>query len=224
MPRWLKWTLIGLGLLVFVGIIASLGGAPEEEEERARERETTTTEVPTTTTERATTTTISQEELKRRYAQQILPLLERLDAVYNELGNILDDVVNGVITPEEGADRVRAQRDEVADIRQEAVGIIPPADLEDAHDHFLRGLDLLIQSLDRLALGLEQQDPSLIDEATVLLGQSNAEFEQFAAELEENLSMQPAAILEDLPKLNRSIDKTSDSLSNNLPKIKDHLR
>lgn len=225
MGTYIKRTLIAL--IVLITAISGCAVQGEEtttttERERARERQTTTTEAPTTTTERLTTTTLSENELKQQYLEQMLPLVERLDAAYAEIGNTLNDVVDEIITPEEGAERIRIVQDEVIDIRSEALGIDPPSDFESAHTHFLNGLGFLAQACNRLALGLETRDPSLIDEATNLMEQANTEFTIFLDEIEENASLK-STMLSDLSMSVESLVKNSDSLMASLVKAKKYV-
>lgn len=126
------------------------------------------------------------------YLQQIQPLVDRAASATSRVVDILNGVSNGTITPTDGAAQVRLQRSELATIRAEVAAIIPPPNLVSAHTHLLASTDLMIQAFDKFALGIETQNPTLIEEGFNLTEQSAFEFDLFVDELQANLPAEPS--------------------------------
>jgi len=148
----------------------------------------------TTDTERArerqTTTSLTDQAQKQQYIDMMTPLIDRTAIALDDLSQVADDISNGDVSPDAGATRIRLIRTEFADIRTEAMTIVPPRGLGEFHTHYINALGLYRDGCDRIALGLEERDPSLIDEGVLYLEDGNTELEMATEELRENLPEQ----------------------------------
>jgi len=170
----------GIALAIAITLIFTLSGCngtnSTGDTERARERQTTTSQ--------------GDEAQKQEYMESMAPLINRTGVALNDLSQVADAVSSEEVSPDDGAARVRLIRTELADIRAEAITIVPHPDLGEFHTHYINALGLYMDGCDRIAPGLEERDPSLIDEGVLYLEDGNNELEMASEELRENLPQQ----------------------------------
>ena len=147
---------------------------------------------------------------KQRYANEMLPYVERTESALTEINNITDDFVNGKITSQEAAGLIAVQESELADIRSGVAAVTPPSDLQGFQTHYLDALDLDIAGCDKLVQGLEQEDPALIEEAATLFEQANSHMEQANRELEKHM---PQSGFPNLAPIFKTLKKNLEHLS-----------
>lgn len=177
-------------LIIAVALTLILSGCTTttstNDTERARERQTTAT-------------SLTEQAQKQRYMDQMILLINRTATALDNLSQAADAISNGDISPDDGAVRIRLIRAQLADVRAKAISIVPQRDLGEFHTHYINALGLYMDGCDRVATGLEERDPSLINEGVLYLEDGNTELEMATEELRENLP-EKAAVLKKVPK------------------------
>lgn len=184
---------IVLSVLMIIGVVGCSGqsSTPTIGRQPTRERQTATTQRATTITQSITGTTqrTSTKSERQLYAQRMFPILQNADNASNVVAKIADDVGSGEISLDEGAARMRTQRDVLTKLRDEATAIDPPIDIKSAHSHITTALKLEAQACNNFALGLERRDESLVNEGVNQMQAANSEISQ----AQDDLSKVPEA-------------------------------
>lgn len=132
---------------------------------------TTTTAAATTTTTMPTTTTLDCQAYAQTFIGIITPILDLIAEAQATAGGILD----GSLTPEEGADTYFILADSVAQIGVELEEMgEPPPNMAESIRLVIRGVDLLAQAYEVGSRGARNLDASLLEESLDLSQEGNA--------------------------------------------------
>jgi uncharacterized protein YxeA len=120
-----------------------------------------------------------ERSLRNDYLLQMKDLGEETGEVIKEYSLTSKKLSNHTITSSQAIENYKTYKEQFQNIRNEMGSLSPTEDFEEAHQHYLDALDLLIEACDLVIKGAEETSISDLYKAIDKLNKATTEIETF---------------------------------------------
>ena len=127
-----------------------------------------------------------ERALKNNYLLQIQDLNEETGRVIMEYSSTSKKLSEHTITSSQAVENYKTYKEEFQNIKNEMVSISPVEDLEEAHQHYLTALDLLIEACEFIINGIDENNIVYLNLAKDSLNKALIEIKTFTEIVKNN--------------------------------------